>query len=139
MEEKILAILVDIQADVKILKQDQQDMKQDIKKIQEEQVVIKEEQAEMKQDIKKMQQEIVSIKKNETAIKRNLTTMKREISIIKTRQETMQETIDTIQQRQRIDGINIARILEKQNETFAMLNKKQYSNTGNVTELKLLK
>ena len=56
---------------------------------------------------------LTAIKKNETAIKRNLTTMKREISIIKTRQETMQETIDTMQQRQRIDGINIARILEK--------------------------
>ena len=72
-------------------------------------------------------------------IKLTIFSRKREISIIKTRQETMQETIDTIQQRQRIDGINIARILEKQNETFAMLNKNQYSNTGNLTELKLLK
>ena len=64
MEEKILAILVDIQADVKILKQDQQDMKQDIKKIQEEQVG-------MKQDIKKIQEEQVVIKEEQADRKIN--------------------------------------------------------------------
>ena len=70
---------------------------------------------------------------------RDLTIMKREQSIIKEQQKTMQESIDTIKERQRIDGINIARILEKQNETFAIINKTQYEKQGKVTELKILK
>ena len=75
--------------------------------------------------------------------------MKREQTVMKNTQEIMLQEICSIKERQRIDGINIAKILEKQNETFALIikqNEKEESKScktknvkKNAPNLKLLK
>ena len=86
----------------------------------------------MKQDIKKLQ-------KGQTALRKEMKQMKKEQNIMKNQQETIIENIETINERQRIDGINIAKILEKQNETFALLfkeNRENKQSEGSVTKNK---
>lgn len=118
MEEKILRILVDIQSDIKILKDDQQEMKQ-------EQGIMKKSIENLEKNQEIMQKDIKNLKRNQKTIQKDITEIK--------------EEQNTIKERQRIDGINIARILEKQNEMFALIYKKESGKEEKVTGLKVLK
>ncbi len=51
----------------------------------------------------------------------------------------MKKDIEIMKERQRIGGINIAKILEKQNETFAIIRKIQNDNKERETNLKILR
>ena len=86
-----------------------------------------------------MQKEQTSMKQIIRRIQNKQTKMIQEQSDMKKEQKIMRKDVSVIKDRQRIDGINIARILEKQNETFSIINKRLNNQLEKSTELKILK
>ena len=128
MEEKILSLLLDmqldikkIQADQKEMKEDQQEMKKEIAEIKADQQEMKKEMAEMKEEQQGMKKEIIAMKKEQKVIKKDQKEMKKEQKSMRELQEMTINRLSNLQEEVRINKINIAKILEVQNETLEFL------------------
>ena len=97
MEEKILEIVLNIQAIQIEMQKEQQEMKEAIKETQKEQ-------QEMKETMQGMQKEQQEMQKEQQKMKNT------QLSII--------QRLDRLEELRRIDSINIAKILEVQVEQF---------------------
>ncbi len=95
MEEKILSILLEIQQDVKVLKEDVSGLKQDVK-------VLKEDVSGLKQDVSGLKQDVSSLKEDNKYIKGELAIMKNNIAKILEVQNNMNENFKRHQTQARI-------------------------------------
>ena len=111
MEEKILYILLDMQQDVKTIKEDQLVMKDTLANVQKEQASMKE--------------TLTNVQKEQSSMKRTLKNVQKEQKEIRKEQQEFKEGQAIFRKDLRIININVAKILETLTENLQD-NKKEH-------------
>ena len=129
MEEKIISILLDMQLDIRKIKDELQEVKKEQQEMKKEQQEMKKEQQEMKKEQQGMKLELQEVKKEHQGMKKEQKTM-REL------QDMTINKLNSIQEDVRINRLNIAKILEVQNKTLEFMKDKMYQNEVEHNEIR---
>ena len=114
MEEKILAILFNMQLDIKKIENNQEEFKK-------EQQEIKEEMKEFKKEQQEMKEEILELRAEQQGMKLEIKQIETEQKSMRQLQDETNNKLDVLQEEIRINKINITKILEVQNKTLEFL------------------
>lgn len=102
MEEKILSILIEIQQDVKVLKEDVSGLKQDVSVLKEDVSGLKQDVSVLKEDVSGLKQDVSALKEDNKYIKGELAIMKNNIAKILEVQNNMNENFKKHERQARI-------------------------------------